>query len=173
MGACAFRTYPPYKKSFDKLIELGFVLLIKKSKNQHQPNFIALSKNNKATTKALDKASLKQVESNHQSTFDINKQDKLLNKETINISFSEFWNLYDKKVGLEKSKQKWEKLSEAEKIKIMDFIPKYKKFQPEKKYRKNPESFFNNKTWNDELFGLEVEQKDSEKEKQRRFLAAL
>lgn len=78
MAACGFKTYPPYKKAFDNLIALGFIILVKKSFNQHQSNIIALSKINKATTKALDKAllkhSIKHVESKQESTFDINKQ---------------------------------------------------------------------------------------------------
>lgn len=91
MAACGFKTYPPYKKSFDKLIELGFIIMIKKSLNQYQCNIVALSKNNKATNKALDKASLKHsrkhLYSNRESTFDINKQrnnetNKPLNNET-------------------------------------------------------------------------------------------
>jgi hypothetical protein len=81
MSACGFKTYPPYKKSFDRLIELGFVIMVKKSINQFQSNVIALSKNNKAIVKALDKASLthsiKHVESNSESTFDINKQETI------------------------------------------------------------------------------------------------
>ncbi len=82
MLACGFRTYPPYKKSFDKLVEFGFIEIVRKSQNQYQTNIIAISKNEKATTKALDKAllnhSIKHVEttqeSNSESTFDINKQ---------------------------------------------------------------------------------------------------
>lgn len=60
MAAVGFKTYPPYRNALKKLIELGFVKLIRESKNQYQCNIIALSKNNKATTKALDKAHLKQ-----------------------------------------------------------------------------------------------------------------
>ncbi len=33
----------------------------------------------------------------------------------------------------------------------MLYIPKYKAAQPNKQYRKNPETFLNNKSWNDEL----------------------
>lgn len=89
MYACGFKTYPPYKKAFDRLVEFGFILIVKKSLNQYQTNIIAISKNNKATKKALDKASLTQStkhlysnqESNSESTFDINKQ---VNKEQVN-----------------------------------------------------------------------------------------
>ena len=33
----------------------------------------------------------------------------------------------------------------------MEHIPKYKQAQPDKKFRKNPETFLNNKSWNDEI----------------------
>jgi hypothetical protein len=67
-------------------------------------------------------------------------------------SFEIFWNLYDKKTGSkEKLQKKWEKLPEKERLAIFDYLPKYKEAQPDKKYRKNPETFLNNKSWNDEL----------------------
>lgn len=70
----------------------------------------------------------------------------------IEIAFSDFWILYDKKVG-EKNKleKKWLKLSDDDRTKIMQHIPKYKLSQPEKQYRKNPETYLNNKAWNDEI----------------------
>jgi len=77
MAACGFKTYPPYKKSLDNLVDWGFILIVKQSKNQYQATIIALLKNNKALDKALDKAllkqSTKQVLSNQESIFDINK----------------------------------------------------------------------------------------------------
>jgi hypothetical protein len=73
-------------------------------------------------------------------------------EQEINIDFDFFWIDYDKKVGdKEKLRRKWANLSDAAREKIMDFIPKYKKAVPDKQFRKNPETFFNNKTWNDEL----------------------
>ena len=66
--------------------------------------------------------------------------------------FEEFWNDYDKKVGeKEKLSRKWEKVSIRDRKAIKEYIPKYKAHQPDKKFRKNPETFLNNKGWNDEL----------------------
>lgn len=65
--------------------------------------------------------------------------------------FNEFWDLYDKKVGFKKAQMAWCKIKESEKQKIMDFIPKYKQSQPDKKFRQNPSTFLNSGTWNDEL----------------------
>lgn len=67
-------------------------------------------------------------------------------------TFEDFWNEYDKKVGEKgKLKSKWDKLRQEEKEKIMGYIPDYKLSQPDKKFRQNPETFFNNKSWNNEL----------------------
>lgn len=69
-----------------------------------------------------------------------------------NYSFDQFWELYDKKVGKKESLiKKWLKLSDIERELAMSYIPKYKQSQPDKKYRKNPETFLNQKAWNDEL----------------------
>jgi hypothetical protein len=74
---------------------------------------------------------------------------------SLNISFEDFWNLYDKKVGnCEKISAKWKALTDTERNAIMEYLPKYKQAKPDKQYRKNPETFLNNKSWNDELPGL-------------------
>jgi hypothetical protein len=67
-------------------------------------------------------------------------------------TFEDFWQEYDKKFGEKgKIKNKWVALSLKDREAIMDYIPNYKASQPEKKYRKNPDTFLNNKSWNDEL----------------------
>jgi len=75
-------------------------------------------------------------------------------KEQGQERFDNFWNLYDKKIGdKSKVKKKWDKLSKEDQDKIMVYIPKYINSQPDKKYRKNPETFLNNLSWNDEILG--------------------
>jgi uncharacterized protein YdaU (DUF1376 family) len=67
-------------------------------------------------------------------------------------TFEDFWGLYDKKVGKkDKIEAKWNNLSQQEKENAIAYIPNYKLAQPNKKYRKNPETFLNNESWNDEL----------------------
>jgi hypothetical protein len=70
----------------------------------------------------------------------------------INIDFDFFWNDYDKKVG-DKSrlKSKWNKLSNKDRDQIMEYLPLYKEAVPDKQFRKNPETFLNNKSWLDEI----------------------
>jgi hypothetical protein len=76
-------------------------------------------------------------------------------KEIEIYPFEEFWNDYDKKTG-DKDKLiiKWAKLTNEEKLKIKSHIPIYKKSQPEKKFRKDPQTYFNNHSWNDEVIGI-------------------
>jgi hypothetical protein len=66
--------------------------------------------------------------------------------------FDDFWDDYGKKVG-DKGKlvKKWMKLSDKDKLSIKAYIPMYQKAQPDKQYRKNPETFLNNRSWNDEI----------------------
>lgn len=74
-------------------------------------------------------------------------------EEETNIypTFNDFWNLYDKKSGKKKAEPKWETLKQSEKELIMVFIPNYKLSQPDKKFRKDPVTFLNNESWNDEI----------------------
>lgn len=66
-------------------------------------------------------------------------------------SFEQFWNLYDKKVARPKCEKLWQKLSKQEKDACMKYVPLYVQAQPDKQYRKNPETFLRNKSWNDEI----------------------
>lgn len=71
---------------------------------------------------------------------------------TSQISFVDFWELYDKKVGDKKKiEKKWNALSLEIQEKIIEYIPKYILAQPAKQFRKNPETFLNNKSWEDEI----------------------
>ena len=68
------------------------------------------------------------------------------------IPFDKFWDLYDKKVGSKtKLEKKWNKLSLKTQERILEHIPIYLESTPDKKYRKNPETYLNNESWNDEI----------------------
>lgn len=71
MDAISIKSYNTFIKTLNELVETGFITMVEKSKNQYSSNIIALSKNDKANNKALDKAmikhSTKQVESTVQS----------------------------------------------------------------------------------------------------------
>lgn len=159
MDAISIKSYNTFIKTLNDLIDYGFIKMVEKSKNQYSSNIIALSKICKANDKALDKAiikhSTKQSESTVQSIDSIDipiyNNTNLPINNTTNISFDEFWDLYDKKVSRDNSEKKWNRLSNKDKELIMQFIPKYKAFQTDKKFRKDPLTFFNNKTWLDEI----------------------
>jgi uncharacterized protein YcfL len=72
-------------------------------------------------------------------------------KNEINIEFDLFWDLYDKKISKVKCENKWSKLTDKERDDIIAYLPSYIKSTPDVKFRKNPETFFNNKSWLDEL----------------------
>jgi hypothetical protein len=77
--------------------------------------------------------------------------------EDINIDFDWFWNEYDKKVGdKQKLKKKWIKLTDEERQNAMNYLDLYKKSVPDKQFRKNPETFLNNKSWNDEIINRSI-----------------
>ena len=83
---------------------------------------------------------------------DKKKEDKKESVIVSSIAFDVFWDLYDKKVGdKDKLKKKWESLSYIEQQTAMQHIPKYKLSQPNKKYRKDPSTYLNNGSFNDEI----------------------
>jgi hypothetical protein len=56
MEAVGIKNYKTYHSALMDLIDLGFIKLIEKSKNQYSANVIAIVNNTKANTKALTKA---------------------------------------------------------------------------------------------------------------------
>ena len=70
----------------------------------------------------------------------------------LNISFEEFWNLYNYKVGDKKKVEvKWKSLSDDDRISVMAHIPLYIQSTPDKQYRKHPTTYLNNTGWEDEI----------------------
>lgn len=79
-------------------------------------------------------------------------QESKVQESTVNIDFEIFWKLYDKKRGnKEKIKSKWDSLTDKDRELIINYIPKYIKSQPDKQFRKDPQTFLNNESWNDEI----------------------
>ena len=68
------------------------------------------------------------------------------------LSFDEFWDLYDKKVGDKtKLRKKYDSIKESDRVLIKEHIPLYRMSQPDKQYRKDPQTYLNNSSWNDEI----------------------
>lgn len=80
-----------------------------------------------------------------------NKNDNKNDNDKDN-SFILFWNLYNKKVGdKEKCLLKWKKLGSLDKAKIMETLPTFLKTITDKKFQPHPDTYLNNKRWQDEL----------------------
>jgi len=77
-----------------------------------------------------------------------------------NISFLNFYNTYDKKVGYKKCLIKWNNgsLSKEKKKLAIDYLPAYIQSKPDSYFRQNPLTYLNSETWNDEI----VEEKTAE-----------
>lgn len=77
---------------------------------------------------------------------------KAITKTELYPSFQDFWDLYDKKTGNKTLIQpKFDKLPQKVKEQIINYLPAYIESTPDKTYRKNPQTFLNNKAWEDEL----------------------
>lgn len=74
MEALGIKNWRTYSKGLNDLVDFGFIEMIETSKNQYSSNIIAIVKNTKAPTKALDKALQKHSTKQGQSTVSINKQ---------------------------------------------------------------------------------------------------
>ena len=68
-----------------------------------------------------------------------------------NDSFEDWWNMYNKKRGKKKAKQKWDRLTEAQQIACLNATPAYVASTPDPVYRKDPLTYLNGECWNDEI----------------------
>lgn len=131
MEAVGIKNYKTYHSALIDLVDIGFIKLIEKSKNQYSANIIALvnftKANTKALTKALSKHSTKHVPKQVQSTASI---DILVYFNTIlpNYQYTDFrieeikkWILYKiekkekyTKLGFEAFLKKWNNCTDEE-----------------------------------------------------------
>lgn len=69
-------------------------------------------------------------------------------------TFERAWNLYKKKVGCKaKLEKKWNSMSQKDRKAAIEYIPLYVIATEDKKYRKNFQTFLNQRGWEDELIG--------------------
>jgi hypothetical protein len=108
-------------------------------------------------TKNINKGLIRPLEGCKDKDKDIVKdivkdKESKIEKKPSKISFTDFWDLYDKKRGDKiKLEKRWNELSKKDQEAIMLYIPEYIKAQPNKTYRKDPATFLNNRSWNDEI----------------------
>lgn len=95
------------------------------------------------------------------------------------VPFSEFWNLYDKKEGRAVVERKWKQIKPDEQQRIIDHVPKYIGATPDKKFRKLPITYLNQKTWLDEdlptqsVNGVVIKPETKEDREAREFMENL
>ena len=69
-------------------------------------------------------------------------------------TFERAWNLYNKKVGCKaKLEKKWNSMSQKDRKAAIEYIPLYVISQPDKQFRKNFQTFLNQRAWKDEIIG--------------------
>jgi hypothetical protein len=94
------------------------------------------------------------INTNTYTNTNTNKNKKENKEEIAKIeiwpTFEDFWNLYDKKRGKAKAKEKFSKLPQKVKEEIMAYIPEYKKAN-QKQFMRDPERFISKETWKDEI----------------------
>lgn len=80
------------------------------------------------------------------------------------IDFEVFWNLYNKKVGSKDDcKKKWDKLTLSIQQQILDYLPKYLPTIRDKQYQPYPETWLNQKRWENEIITEEISRVDGYK----------
>lgn len=177
--AIGIKSYHTYIDTLNDLISWGFIKLIQKSTNQYSSNIIAIAKNIKAHSKALDKAMIKHSTKQSQSTvqsidsIDIQNTSIQLYNNT-KIPFSVFWDLYDKKVGNKtKCETKWNKLKIEIQQKIISTLPLFVSQFKDKQYQPYPETYLNGERWNDEIIlqSNQLTEDELRKQKQQQQVA--
>ena len=74
-------------------------------------------------------------------------------------TFDLFWDLYDKKVDRKACERKWSRIDKSEHDKIFQHVERYVKSTPDKKFRKDPETYLNNEAWQNEIISDNKAQK--------------
>jgi hypothetical protein len=67
------------------------------------------------------------------------------------VSFENFWNTYDKNVDKGKCEILWNALTKSERVACLEKLPSYVLGTPDKQWRKHPEKYLRNKSWNNEI----------------------
>jgi len=110
-----------------------------------------LNPENRAHKSVLDrlkKYKIKPLISPLQGAKDKDK-DTDIDKEKRKEQFENFWDLYDNRKDKQKAKSLWMKLSEDDINLIRKTINRYLAETPDKKFRKHPSTYLNQKTWLD------------------------
>jgi len=119
------------------------------------------SRRNKQTKQVLQNRSKpKQTEANEAVNVNVTVNDTVtVNDNESELLFNQFWDAYDKKIDVSACKKKWNNLTLDDKKKILEHVARYRESQPDKKYRKNPETYLNRRSWENEIIPLNAPEK--------------
>lgn len=67
------------------------------------------------------------------------------------VSFELWWDMYRKKRGRKKAKQKWDRLTKQQQEACLRATPAYVESTPDVTYRKDPLTYLNGECWEDEI----------------------
>lgn len=142
-------------KIMQKLEQIGNIEI--KSSNQYSiitiSNYNDYQNINNYKVTSNEQPSNNQVTTNEQQSNTNKNVNNVKNVKNKDISFDTFWAVYDKKVGKPKCEKKWCKLNGEIQKKILVHVEQYKLAQPDRQFRKNPETYLNNESWDDEIIG--------------------
>lgn len=148
----AVREICAYQEKSDKARESALARWDKrKSKTQPKPNDSkGLSERNANACETHDErnANYKLITINDEletKTTDAQKAREL------NIPFDDFWTAYDKKEDRARCEKKWKLLTDSQREQTMSHVPSYVASTPDKKFRKNPSTYLNNESWDNEI----------------------
>ena len=99
-------------------------------------------------------------------------KEKEKEKEPEKISFEIFWDKYDKKIDRAKCEPKWNRLTRNDQELCLYSITDYVNNTPDKKYRRDPETYLNNRSWENEIIKPAVQSPPSEKTYQEMLVMA-
>lgn len=72
--------------------------------------------------------------------------------------FDKFWEAYGKKVDAKRCAKIWAKLTPNDKKACLAAVPLYVESTPDVTYRKNPSTYLNNRSWENEVYRPRTEQ---------------
>jgi len=114
----------------------------------------------KPNSKADGHQTVKQTEANKNEKNENNEKKEEEEEKIINIDFLDFWDLYNKKQGDKEScENKWNKLKDIDRQKIIDTLPVFLSKIKDKQFQPLPATYLNQKRWNDEIIENKQERK--------------
>lgn len=80
-------------------------------------------------------------------------KDSYVAEATLSVwpTFDDWWTAYDKKVDRAKCEKKFQKTTQEAREKMMQHTEDYVKSTPDVQYRRNPITYLNNESWNNEI----------------------